>query len=129
VFFKNPLPVAVVLLPLAGSKILAVRRAIPPHVGQLALPGGYVDWGETWQEAAAREVREETGIEIRPDALQLLEVTSVPNGHLLVFAVGPVIQGFQQFSNPEVQELVALDGPAPLAFEAHTHALRRYFEK
>ena len=38
--FTNPLPVAVVLVPV-GAGLLAVRRAIPPGRGQLALPGGY----------------------------------------------------------------------------------------
>jgi 8-oxo-dGTP pyrophosphatase MutT (NUDIX family) len=39
-----------------------VRRAIPPARDTLALPGGFIDYGESWQNAAARELREETGI-------------------------------------------------------------------
>src|SRR5205814_8192464 len=56
----NPIPVAVCLLPVDGG-LLVIRRAIPPKVGELALPGGYVDLSETWQQAAARELEEETG--------------------------------------------------------------------
>src|SRR5207244_10310646 len=57
--YLNPLPVAVLLQPVDDG-LLAIRRALPP-VGRLALPGGYVDAGETWQAAAARELREGTG--------------------------------------------------------------------
>src|SRR3954462_11499316 len=61
--YVNPTPVAVCLLPV-GEGLLCVRRAIPPAVGQLALPGGYIDLAETWQQAAARELFEETGLRI-----------------------------------------------------------------
>jgi ADP-ribose pyrophosphatase YjhB (NUDIX family) len=46
--------------------VLLVRRNIEPQIGQLALPGGYMNLGETWQQAGARELFEETGTIIRP---------------------------------------------------------------
>ena len=42
-----------------------IKRGKPPRAGQWSLPGGAQLLGETLAEAAAREVREETGIEIR----------------------------------------------------------------
>ena len=47
------------------EKVLLVRRANPPSKGKWAIPGGKIRWGETLQEAAQREVLEETGITIR----------------------------------------------------------------
>jgi ADP-ribose pyrophosphatase len=46
-------------------KILLVMRKNPPAQGQWAIPGGRIKWGETLQEAAEREIFEETGIIIR----------------------------------------------------------------
>jgi 8-oxo-dGTP pyrophosphatase MutT (NUDIX family) len=46
--------------------LLVVRMAYGPSQGRYMLPGGIVDPGETLDAAAAREVREETGIEARP---------------------------------------------------------------
>jgi len=47
-----------------GEKVLLVRRGKPPREGQWSIPGGIQRTGETVAEAARREVREETGLEI-----------------------------------------------------------------
>jgi ADP-ribose pyrophosphatase YjhB (NUDIX family) len=48
------------------GRVLIVRRAHPPGAGLYTLPGGVVELGESLVEAAVREVREETGLEIEP---------------------------------------------------------------
>ncbi len=45
------------------KQIVLVKRKNPPH--GWALPGGFVDYGETVEEAAVREAREETGLDVR----------------------------------------------------------------
>lgn len=54
---------------LRDGKILIVRRARIPALHLYTLPGGVVEAGETLEEAVAREVREETALEIEPVAL------------------------------------------------------------
>lgn len=46
-----------------GDRVLVAQRARGPGKGLWSLPGGSVEWGESLAEAAAREVREETGVE------------------------------------------------------------------
>ena len=51
-----------------GDAVLLVQRANPPSQGMWAIPGGRVRLGETLQEAAEREIFEETGVVIRANA-------------------------------------------------------------
>ncbi|MGD9802594.1 MAG: NUDIX domain-containing protein [Hyphomicrobiaceae bacterium] len=61
----------------AQRELLLVRRGGPPFKGLLALPGGFVDVGETVEDACRREVLEETGVAIR--RLTLVGVYSEPD--------------------------------------------------
>ena len=62
--FLDP-KVAVAVVATDDGKILMVKRAIDPMMGRWSLPAGYVDRGEAVEEAAIREVREETGVEVQ----------------------------------------------------------------
>lgn len=127
--YLNPLPVAVVLVPVEGG-VLLVRRAIPPHQGALALPGGYIGVGESWQAAGAREVFEETGITIDAATVDDLYARSAPDGTVLIFGVAaPLGAALPPFApTAEASERLVAHAPVELAFPLHTAALRRYFE-
>lgn len=62
---------AIVTRPSSGgtSEVLLTRRSVEPFKGQMCLPGGHVDFGETAAEAARRELEEETGLELEPSFL------------------------------------------------------------
>ncbi len=57
-------------------RLLLIKRKHPPFAGFFALPGGFVDYGETTEAAARRELLEETGV--TPKSLQLIGVYSKP---------------------------------------------------
>jgi 8-oxo-dGTP diphosphatase len=59
-----------------GGQVLLIRRKHPPFQGHYALPGGFVEIGETVEDAARRELEEETGV--KAGRLRLVGVYSDP---------------------------------------------------
>jgi 8-oxo-dGTP pyrophosphatase MutT (NUDIX family) len=60
-----------------GNRLLWVQRGLQPERGKWAIPGGFLEVGETLAEGAARELREEAGIVVPPDQLQLYMTGSI----------------------------------------------------
>lgn len=77
-----------------SDRLLLIRRRNPPFAGQFALPGGFVDYGETTEAAARRELLEETGLTAKD--LRLIGVYSDPKrdprGHTISIAYLVVIE-------------------------------------
>ena len=59
--YKNPLPVAVAIA-VRDKRFLLIKRGIPPRKGAWGSPSGFIESGETAEEACLRELKEETGI-------------------------------------------------------------------
>lgn len=128
--YLNPLPVAVVLAPV-GEGVVVVRRNIEPAKGTLTLPGGYIDLGETWQEGAVRELREETAIEIGVNDITLYDVENGLDDTLVIFGLAakqPLVV-LKPLVTDETQEVVLIDRPIELGFPMHTRIVARYFEE
>jgi ADP-ribose pyrophosphatase YjhB (NUDIX family) len=131
--YRNPVPVTVVLIPVEAEPpgVLVVRRAIEPGRGRWALPGGFVNVGETWQAAGVREVLEETGLVLDPAELRVYAVHSTPRpaDNVLIFALARprAAADLPPFTpNEEVSELAVLQTPQELAFSLHTQVLESY---
>lgn len=128
----NPLPVAVILVP-TDSGVVLIRRGIEPGRGLWALPGGYIHLDETWQQAGAREVWEETGITIDPGSIRDFCVRSAPDGALLVFGVAAPMKaaGLSAFEpGEEALERALLSAPpADMAFPLHRQALEDFLAR
>ncbi|MFE6668508.1 NUDIX domain-containing protein [Streptomyces sp. NPDC057697] len=131
---RNPLPVAVALLPVTGrhgTGLVVITRAIPPHRGGLALPGGYIDHDEDWKHAVVRELGEETGIDADARDVRLADALSAPDGHLLLFGLLPERPAAALPPSRPTDETTGfrlLGEPTGLAFPLHTHAVRTWFD-
>ena len=127
----SPKPVAVLVM-LIGLRVVLVRRAIPPQIGKLCLPGGFVSRGESFREAAAREFFEETGICVPQVNLVYLWETAVREANVnMVFFLTtwqenrplPELGGDHESS--EVVLANAHELPDDMAFSTHIEAIRR----
>jgi 8-oxo-dGTP diphosphatase len=109
---------------LLDGKLVCVRRGRDPFAGRLALPGGFVELGETVQEAVVREVREETGLETR--VRRLVGVYSDPKrdprGHTVsvAFELEPIGGRIRASDDAAEVVLVDPDHPPELAFDHAT---------
>ncbi len=127
IIYKNPTPVAVCVLRIAEPgqpvKLLAVKRGIEPCKGGLALPGGYVDEGESAEMAAARELLEEANLNVPVGAWHPVATRVTPDNKLLVFLLADVTlrpSALEVFvPNREVQALALVDETDDLAFSIH----------
>ncbi len=63
--FKYPALTADAIIIFKKNNLILIRRKNPPFKGKLALPGGFLDKGETPEQACIREAKEETNIDIK----------------------------------------------------------------
>ena len=134
VYYYNVAVSSAVLISTADGHALFIRRARDPGRNKLALPGGFIDRGETAEHAGMREVREETGVKL--EGVEFL--ASFPNLYTYRDVEYPVVDLFftasvesrQASPLDDVTEIVwAKPGSLrdeDLAFPSHARALRHF---
>jgi 8-oxo-dGTP diphosphatase len=129
-FYDNPLPVVSAIVD-ESRRILLVKRDRAPFKGHWCLPTGFAEAGESIEDAALRELHEETGV--RGKISRLLDVDSYKSrfyGDLLflTFVVertgGKVAAG----DDSAQARFFAIDEIPPLAFRSNRHALEAYIK-
>ena len=124
--YRNPVPTVDIIIALDGGVVL-VKRKNPPLAW--ALPGGFVDYGESLEQAAVREALEETGLQIR--LVRQFHTYSEPNRDprqhtvstvFLATAEGTPVAG----DDAEVVAIFNEESLPPLAFD-HARILGDYY--
>ena len=102
--------------------IVLVRRASEPFEGRWALPGGFVEVGETVEAAAAREASEETGLEVEISGLigVYSDPDRDPRGHNVSIALlGRIVGGYLAAASDAAEVSVLDPESVELAFDHH----------
>lgn len=60
--YRNPIPTVDIIIEIESKGIVLIKRKNPPY--GWAIPGGFVDYGESLEEAALREAKEETNLDV-----------------------------------------------------------------
>lgn len=96
--------------------VVLIKRQKPPYQEKWCLPGGFVDIGETVEEAAKREAKEETGLEVRIERLVgvFSDPTRDPRGHtasccFLATVIGGTLKGDDDALDAKVFRSIADD--------------------
>jgi hypothetical protein len=88
--------------------------------------------GESWRQAGARELLEETCLKIDPVEIQLFELSDAPDGSLIIFGLAHPrsLTDLPTFSpNPEASERVVIHQANELAFHVYVAAAHKYFNQ
>ncbi len=133
IFYVNPTPAAGTLVEDNGH-VLLIRRAVPPRKGYWAFPAGYMEADESAEEAAIRETKEETGLDVALDALlnvYSFEDSMHQRGVLILYRAHVVGGTLQPGDDAEDARWFAPHELPPwheIAFSTHRDALRRWLQ-
>ncbi len=125
IIYVNPYPAACLVV-IKDSKVLLTRRSIEPHFGEWCLPGGFLEWGESPEEGARRELLEEAGL--AAGELHILGAYDSITGsrrHVLLLAYFVLEWTGEPVAGDDASETVwfDLDSVPPLAFKVHEKVL------
>ncbi len=127
IFYQDPKVVAGTVFMLNGGIVL-LKRGVEPGLGKWVFPGGYVDRGESVREAAVRETKEESQLDVRLGPL--LDVYSYPRSpNVIVVYTAEVIGGELSAADECTAAEIFVPEELPwaeLAFESTRDALVDY---
>ena len=131
-YYSNPVPAACCFLTNDAGELLLVQRSVEPKKGLWTLPGGFVEVGETTEQAALRELEEETGLTGKGTAL--LGVSSLPNkvsGGIIVLAYTVEEWHGEMQADTDAMALgfFSPESRPEIAFEVHQNLLAIYDEQ
>jgi 8-oxo-dGTP diphosphatase len=129
IHYQNPKPTAT-LICMRNTDILLVKRAFEPAKGEWSLPGGFIELGETPEDAAVRELKEETNL--NGEVVKLLGHCSHFNsvfGDILLIGLQMKINNWDSLKagdDAEDAKIFNISDPPNLAFECHQKIFRMY---
>jgi ADP-ribose pyrophosphatase YjhB (NUDIX family) len=130
--YENPIPAATALVLRGESELLLGRRKNDPQKGHWCLPGGFIELGESMEQAALRELKEETGLEgAIISFVDCFYQESRFYGSLIIFGYLVEITGGELQANDDLEEVryFDLDALPELAFDSHRKLVEQLKKK
>lgn len=128
--FKNPTPTVDIIIELEDKGIILIKRKNPPY--GWAIPGGFVDYGESLEDAAKREAKEETSLNV--ELIKQFHTYSDPKRDDRFHTISTVYIAKAK-GEPKAADDAAEFGvfkednlPEPIVFD-HKEILKDYFKK
>jgi 8-oxo-dGTP diphosphatase len=126
--YRNPLLTIDIIIELGGGEIVLIARKNPPH--GWALPGGFVDYGESVESAAVREAKEETSLDVKltEQFYTYSDPSRDPRHHTVSTVFIANAGGIPQAADDAIAARAFGQNnlPSPLVFD-HARILRDYF--
>ena len=126
--YRNPFPTVDIIIELSPGQIVLIERKNPPH--GWALPGGFVDYGESLEAAAQREALEETSLQVRliEQFHSYSEPARDPRHHTIATVFIATAEGRPAGADDALQARVFTEAtlPSPIVFD-HPQILADYF--
>ena len=129
IHYQNPKPTATLICP-KEDEVLLVQRAYEPGKGDWGLPGGFLELGETLEQGAIRELKEETNLNGKP--IRLLGHCSHHNtifGDVLLLGIEMKIENWSELKagdDAAVAQLFELNNLPSLAFSCHEQIVEMF---
>ena len=128
--YYNPKPVAAALTTTRDGRIILLRRGFEPGKGLWTVPGGFVDLGESVEQAAVREAMEELGIQVTLTGL--LGVYSKPEDRIVLVVYTAVTDDEPQLTDEATEITIVEPTEIPwdeIAFWSTTQALKDFLAR
>ena len=128
-FYLNPVPAACCFVRRGKDELLFAQRAVEPCKGMWTLPGGFIELGETSEEAALRELYEETSLRAEGASLLGVSTKQSPRGGA-VMLLGYLIEDWSGELHPDTDAMdlrfFSRAERPDVPFSSHAELLRLY---
>ena len=131
VFYHNPVPAAGVVIE-KDNKILLVKRKYEPYKGDWSCPAGFMEYDESPEQCAIREIKEELNVDVELDGLfGVYSGKDDPRTHAVLIMYWAKIKGGELKPGDDAEEIgffAKEEIPQNIAFLAHRQIIKEFFE-
>jgi len=132
IYYHNPIPAAGAVV-IKDGKILMVKRSVMPKTGWWCIPAGFMEWSEHPTETAVRELKEETGLDVKLKSIfEIYSGQDDPRMNAVLILYLATVNGGKIIAGDDASDVKFFgfdELPEKIAFESHRQALADYQQR